>query len=138
VYERHDPASQALHRVVRENLATFYAAIEQGWESGLPEFVRGEFSRYLDCSVLERGFAHLACQDCGLPRLVAFTCAGRGFSPTCLGRRMNQTTHNLLAHVLPAQPLRQWATGAAKPRGAGKGRAGPSDLALSPESAAGV
>jgi hypothetical protein len=21
---------------------------------------------------------------------------------------MNQTTHNLLAHVLPAQPLRQW------------------------------
>jgi len=108
VYERHAPASQALHRVVRENLATFYAAIEQGWESGLPEFVRAEFSRYLDCSVLERGFAHLACQDCGLPRLVAFTCAGRGFCPTCLGRRMNQTTHNLLAHVLPAQPLRQW------------------------------
>jgi hypothetical protein len=29
-------------------------------------------------------------------------------TPTCLGRRMNQTTHNLLAHVLPAQPLRQW------------------------------
>jgi hypothetical protein len=93
---------------VRENLATFYTAIEQGWNSGLPEFVRAEFSRYLNCSVLQRGFAHLACQDCGLPRLVAFTCAGRGFCPTCLGRRMNQTTHNLLAHVLPAQPLRQW------------------------------
>ena len=46
--------------------------------------------------------------DCGKPRLVAFTCAGRGFCPTCLGRRMNQTTYNLLAHVLPAQPLRQW------------------------------
>ncbi len=70
--------------------------------------MRAEFSRYLDCSVLERGFAHLACQDCGLPRLVAFTCAGRGFCPTCLGRRMNQTTLNLLAHVLPAQPLLQW------------------------------
>jgi serine/threonine protein kinase len=28
--------------------------------------------------------------------------------PTCLGRRMNQTTQNLLAHVVPAQPLRQW------------------------------
>jgi len=49
-----------------------------------------------------------ACEDCGLPRLVAFTCAGRGFCPTCLGRRMNQTTQNLLAHVVPAQPLRQW------------------------------
>src|ERR1035437_1214415 len=80
----------------------FYAAIEEGWQTGLPDFVRAEFAGYLDCSVMQRGFAHLACEDCGLPRLVAFTCAGRGFCPTCLGRRMNQTTHNLLAHVLPA------------------------------------
>jgi hypothetical protein len=108
VYERHDPFAQALHRVVRENLATFYAAIEEGWQAGLPEFVRAEFAGFLDCSVMQRGFAHLACEDCGLPRLVAFTCAGRGFCPTCLGRRMNQTTQNLLAHVVPAQPLRQW------------------------------
>jgi len=108
VYEKHDPFAQALHQVVRENLATFYTAIEEGWQTGLPDFVRAEFAGYLDCSVMQRGFAHLACEDCGLPRLVAFTCAGRGFCPTCLGRRMNQTTHNLLAHVLPAQPLRQW------------------------------
>jgi len=108
VYEKHDPFAQALHQVVRENLATFYAAIEEGWQTGLPDFVRAEFAGYLDCSVMQRGFAHLACEDCGLPRLVAFTCAGRGFCPTCLGGRMNQTTHNLLAHVLPAAPLRQW------------------------------
>lgn len=108
MYERHDPEAQTLHRLVRENLATFYAAVEQGWEAGLPEFVRAEFAGYLGCGVLQRGFAHLACEDCGRPRLVAFTCAGRGFCPTCLGRRMNQTTANLLAHVLPAQPLRQW------------------------------
>ena len=38
VYERHDPESQALHQVVRENLATFYAAIEEGWAAELPEF----------------------------------------------------------------------------------------------------
>ena len=41
-------------------------------------------------------------------RLVAFTCGGRGFCPTCTGRRMNQTTTNLLRFVLPPQPLRQW------------------------------
>ena len=39
---------------MRENLATFYSAIEQGWKSGLPEFVRAEVSRYLNCSVLQR------------------------------------------------------------------------------------
>ena len=91
VYERHDPFAQALHRVVREYLATFYVAIEEGWQTGLPEFVRAEFAGFLDCSVMQRGFAHLACEDCGLPRLVVFTSAGRGFCPTCLGRRMNQT-----------------------------------------------
>jgi hypothetical protein len=42
VYERHDPTSHALHRVVRENLETFYAAIEEGWQTGLPEFVRAD------------------------------------------------------------------------------------------------
>jgi len=44
VYERHDPEALALHRVVQENLATFYAAIEEGWQTGLPEFVRAEFA----------------------------------------------------------------------------------------------
>jgi hypothetical protein len=66
VYEKHDPFAQALHQVVRENLATFYAAIEEGWQTGLPDFVRAEFVGYLDCSVMQRGFAHLACEDCGL------------------------------------------------------------------------
>ena len=55
MYERHDPESQALHQVVRENLATFYAAIEEGWATELPEFVRAEFAGYLDCGVLQRG-----------------------------------------------------------------------------------
>ena len=44
VYDKHDPLAQPLHQVVRENLATFYAAIEEGWDSRLPEFVRAEFA----------------------------------------------------------------------------------------------
>jgi hypothetical protein len=56
------------------------AAIEAGFTGGkLPSFVEAELTGYLRCSVLGRGFAHLACEDCGLVRLVAFTCAGRGF-----------------------------------------------------------
>jgi hypothetical protein len=109
VYERHDVEADTLHQVVRENLATFTSAIEAGFEGGsLPEFVKAELADYLSCSVLGRGFAHLLCEGCGRSRLVAFTCAGRGFCPTCMGRRMNQTTINLLRHVLPSQTLRQW------------------------------
>src|SRR5262249_25867771 len=45
---------------------------------------------------------------CPERHLVAFSCKRRGFCPSCLGRRMAQTTANLLDHVLPQTPLRQW------------------------------
>jgi serine/threonine protein kinase len=71
-------------------------------------FVRAELERYLDCGLLCRGFAHLACTGCKERRLVAFSCKGRGFCPSCMGRRMAQTAANLVDHVLPPVPLRQW------------------------------
>jgi hypothetical protein len=51
----------------------------------------------------------LKCEDCGQSRLVAFSCKGRGFCPSCLGRRMNATSANLIERVLPPRTgLRQW------------------------------
>jgi hypothetical protein len=41
-YERRRPASTTLHQVVRENLRTLYAAVEQGFASSLPSVVRHE------------------------------------------------------------------------------------------------
>ncbi|MBA2321515.1 MAG: transposase zinc-binding domain-containing protein [Deltaproteobacteria bacterium] len=35
-----------------------------------------------------RGFAWLTCRPCDYHRLVPFSCKGRGFCPTCGGRRM--------------------------------------------------
>jgi hypothetical protein len=82
VYEPRDVGADTLHQVVRDSLATFIAAIEAGFVGGaLPKFVRAELEGHLNCSVLSRGFAHLVCEGCGQTRLVAFTCAGRGFAP---------------------------------------------------------
>jgi hypothetical protein len=39
---RRRPDATALHQVVSENLLTLYAAIEQGFEAPLPEFVKRE------------------------------------------------------------------------------------------------
>ena len=39
---------------------------------------------------------------------MAFSCKGRGFCPSCLGRRMNVTAANLMERVLPETGLRQW------------------------------
>ena len=109
LYERRRPELGTLHRVVRENLQTLYAAVEEGFATApLPGFVRREFERYLDCGLLCRGFAVLECEGCQERRLVAFSCKGRAWCPACLGRRMAQTAANLIDHVLPTAPLRQF------------------------------
>ena len=48
-------------------------------------------------------FVRLKCEECGERRLVAFSCKGRGFCPSCTGRRMNATAANLIERVLPPQ-----------------------------------
>ena len=42
VYERRRPELGTLHQVIRENLQTLYAAVEEGAASPLPGFVRRE------------------------------------------------------------------------------------------------
>src|SRR5258708_5161818 len=41
-------------------------------------------------------------------RLVPFSCKGRGFCPSCGGRRMAERAAHLLNAVLPWVPVRQW------------------------------
>ena len=68
----------------------------------IPKHARKELEAYLGCG-------RLKCEDCGERRLVAFSCRGWGFSPSCTGRGMNATAANLLERVLPPQSgLRQW------------------------------
>jgi len=96
--------------VVRDHLETFYQAVEDGFASApLPNFVKQEFERFLDCGVLCRGAALLVCQECPQTKVIALSCKGRAFCPSCLGRRMAQTAANLIDHVLPQHvALRRW------------------------------
>jgi hypothetical protein len=50
----------------------------------------------------------MKCDTCDEQHLVAFSCKGRGFCPSCMGRRMAQTAANLTEYVLPKVALRQW------------------------------
>ncbi len=110
VYERRRPETTALYGfLVRDNLETLYGAIDDGaLDVKLAKHQRKELEAFLDCGLLCRGFARLRCGACDESRLVAFSCKGRGFCPSCMGRRMCATAANLVEHVLPAVPLRQW------------------------------
>ena len=98
-----------LHRVVREHLQTFLWDLDRHHEErGTPLFVKREFQRFVRCGVLAHGSARFRCTECGTDRLVAFSCKGRGFCPSCGGRRMIERAAHLIDHVLPHAPVRQW------------------------------
>ncbi len=108
-YAPRDPAADVLHRVVREHLQTFLAEaayLRDG--EGVPRFVEEEFRAFLACGFLAGGFARFRCGGCQAERLVAFSCKGRGFCPSCGGRRMTERAAHLVDHVLPDVPVRQW------------------------------
>lgn len=109
VYAPRSPTTGALHRVVRSHLAGFLAEVEDRTEGvGLPSFVTREFRKFLGCGVLSRGFARVRCPDCAFERLIPFSCKGRGFCPSCGGRRMTERAAHLVERVFPDDvPVRQ-------------------------------
>ncbi|MCI0657583.1 MAG: transposase zinc-binding domain-containing protein [Acidobacteria bacterium] len=108
-YRRRRPEETVLYRVVRDHLATFLDVVSRrGGMKDLPAYVRQEFERYLDCGILANGFARVHCPACGHDEAVAFSCKGRGFCPSCMGRRMADTSAHLVDRVFPEVPVRQW------------------------------
>lgn len=110
VYVPRSPTTGVLYRVVHAHLTAFVAAVAAQTDGvDLPAFVVAEFRKFLRCGVLAHGFARVRCGDCGFERLVAFSCKGRGFCPSCGGRRMTERAAHLVERVLPPDvPIRQW------------------------------
>lgn len=106
-YARRRPEESVLYGVVRRELETFLAKAR--WrDQPVPRFIEQELRDYLRCGVLAEGFLRVHCDDCGLDRLVPFSCKRRGFCPSCGGRRMADTAAHLVDCVLPEVPVRQW------------------------------
>jgi hypothetical protein len=108
-YRPRDAEHTVLYGVIREHLDAFLreAAAHSGGD-GLPRFVEREFREFLTCGVLTHGFARFRCAGCAFERLVPFSCKGRGFCPSCGGRRMTEQAARLVDAVLPWVPVRQW------------------------------
>lgn len=107
VYARRVPEDTVLYGVVSDQLNTFFAHAESRGRS-VPAFVARELTRYLECGILAHGFVRVRCPACTHERLVAFSCKGSGFCPSCGGRRMADTAAFLVDRVIPHVPVRQW------------------------------
>jgi len=104
---RRQPEHGVLQQVVREHLETFLAEARLRG-GGVPVFVERELREFLTCGVMARGFARFRCDGCEREILVAFSCKGRGFCPSCCGRRMCELAAHLVDGVFGDLPVRQW------------------------------
>ena len=107
-YPTRNPSETILYKVVQENVETFIQMAKTAPNrKGLPEYVKREFYEYLRCGILANGFLRVQCTECKDERLVAFSCKGRGFCPSCGGRRMCELAAFLVDEVSPHVPIRQ-------------------------------
>jgi transposase-like zinc-binding protein len=91
---RVSPARRRAHRAPpgdqRASGDLLHATAEASDGAGLPQFVEREFREFLACGVFEAGVARFQCEGCGREHLVPFSCKGRGWCPSCGGRRMTE------------------------------------------------
>jgi len=109
VYQPRDAEHTVLHQVIAEHLEAFLrAAAAAGDGAGLPQFVEREFWEFLTCGGFEHGVVRFRCEGCAREHLLPFSCKGRGWCPSCGGRRMTERAAHLVDAVLPWVPVRQW------------------------------
>jgi len=102
------PHETVLYGIVREHLATFLAHTERMYAAPLPRYGVDAFEHHLACGDVAAGFLRCHCEGCGHDVLVAFSCKHRGLCPSCGTRRMCNEAVQLVDHVLPNVPVRQW------------------------------
>ena len=91
-YQRH-PERTVLYRVLFYYFERFLGEYEHRYEKeygDLRPIIQDVVNKYLDCGNPKNGFARIKCKDCGLERLLMFSCHGRGFCPSCHAKRREE------------------------------------------------
>jgi len=105
VYRPRRPEKTRLYQTVQNELESW---LEIRSLEEMPAYIEKEFRSFLKCGILAYGFARAHCSNCGYNFLVAFSCKGRGFCPSCNTKRMQETAAFLTDQVFPKVPIRQW------------------------------
>ncbi len=107
-YRRRRPDKTVLYGVVQTHLESLLREADERYEFGYPAHIEKTYRAFLECGLLQYGFARVVCQACGKENLLAFSCKRRGVCPSCEGRRMAEVAAHLVDRVLPGARYRQW------------------------------
>jgi len=109
-YTPRRPEHSPLYRVLADHFDRLEREHEERFErthGPLRPAARRAAARFLDCGLLEHGFARVRCEACRAEFLVAFRCKGRQFCPSCHARRLAEWSLWLDESLLLDVPHRQ-------------------------------
>lgn len=111
VYHPREPKSSPLWHLLHEHFDDFQMQYGERFNKDygfprpvVPEVVRG----FLKCGDLQEGFARVRCPDCRHEYLLAFSCRGRWFCPSCHAKKVVQFGMHLRTNLLHPVPHRQY------------------------------
>jgi ribosomal protein S27E len=111
VYHPREPRSSPLWFILQKHFSEFLLQYDDSYvrefgylRSIIPEVVQG----YLKCGDLSEGFARVRCPDCHHEFLLAFSCRGRWFCPSCHAKKVVQFGIQLKENILYPVPHRQY------------------------------
>jgi hypothetical protein len=91
VYKPRKPKASPLYQSISEHFSEFESVYGERYQNKygvLRDVVREVVYKYLGCGDLRKGFARIKCKDCKHEVLLAFSCKGRYFCPSCHQKRV--------------------------------------------------
>lgn len=91
VYKQRRPQASPLFRLVSDHFRAFHHAYEERFAEAYGDWrpvVREVADKFLECGVLDHGFARVRCDACTHEYLLAFSCKARYFCPSCHAKRL--------------------------------------------------
>ena len=117
VYRPRKPEASPLWQCISNNFEAFldeYEERHQPHYGFLRPVITDVVHKYLDCGNLERGFARVRCDHCEHEYLLAFSCKGRWFCPSCHQKKVQLFGALLCDAVLFPVPHRHYVLGIPK------------------------
>ena len=91
VYRPRQQRASPLWRCAHGHFGEFLGDYEARYQAGygfLRPVIPDVVNRFLACGDPSFGFARIRCDDCGATRLLAFSCKGRYFCPSCHAKKV--------------------------------------------------
>ena len=103
IYRPRSPQKSPFYKCIADHFEEFVQVYDERYEReyGFWRPVIAEVTeKFLECGDLAHGFGRIRCDHCGQTLLLAFSCKGRSFCPSCHMKRVLQFSEWLTNEVL--------------------------------------